>query len=56
MEFWIGVFIGMHIGKFAAEQIGHILEDQGVISEETQELLEDIQETVEDVVETAVKL
>jgi hypothetical protein len=50
MEFWVGLLIGMHLGKFFGEILEKHLESSGIIDHETHEMLDQIEDLEEDVV------
>jgi hypothetical protein len=48
MEFWMGILIGMHIGKIVADKLEDYCEQEGIISPETHHLLDEIEEVEEE--------
>ena len=51
MEFWIGLLVGIHLGKVVVHHLQDYLVSSGAISQETEELLEEIEAVEEEILE-----
>ncbi len=45
MEFWIGLSVGMHLGRVLAEYLEKFGSAYGLLSEETRKEIDEIEET-----------
>ena len=51
MEFWIGLLVGIHLGKVVVHHLQDYLVSTGTISQETEEILETVEAIEEEILE-----